>query len=239
MPKIKQLSGEPQFYKGIQMMTTNGVHEEVAELVNRHAGHPGSKTQALDLAAGQGALSQRIFDLGFKNLTAWELETDKFKPEDITVKGVDLNLDFPKENKKYDLITAVEIIEHLENPFHFARQIKAYLKPSGLAVISTPNIESAYGRLEFLLTGRFRWFSDGAYQEWGHIQPLSSWQMQLILDRAGLEVVERSHNSQDAWVTTDAGLKNLIKGMVAAALKPFMKGSSDGDVTLWAVKLKS
>ncbi len=41
--------------------------------------------------------------------------------------------------KEYDFISALEIIEHLENPLDLLSSIKKALKPDGEALISTPN----------------------------------------------------------------------------------------------------
>ncbi len=222
-------------YKDVPMMAAEGVHEEVGRLVDKYAPNKRDKLKALDIGAGQGALSLRIRDLGFSDVAAWELEHDKFKVKDIPVKHVDLNHDFPAENS-YDVITAIEILEHLENPFHFFRQIGHILAPGGFAIVSTPNIEGRMSRLEFLLNGNYRWFDEGAYQEWGHILPLSRWQLDRILNRAGLGIAERSYNSRDAHLVTEPGFKNTVKALAAFAATPLMTGDYDGDISLFVVK---
>ena len=44
------------------------------------------------------------------------------------------------KDKSFDVVTATEVIEHLENPRLFLRDINRVLKPGGLCVLSTPNI---------------------------------------------------------------------------------------------------
>jgi predicted SAM-dependent methyltransferase len=42
-------------------------------------------------------------------------------------------------NQSYDVIVAGEIIEHLENPGLFLRNMRRHLKPQGKLILSTPN----------------------------------------------------------------------------------------------------
>jgi SAM-dependent methyltransferase len=42
-------------------------------------------------------------------------------------------------NKKFDTIICAELLEHLENPYQFLREIHSLLKKDGELIISTPN----------------------------------------------------------------------------------------------------
>jgi 2-polyprenyl-3-methyl-5-hydroxy-6-metoxy-1,4-benzoquinol methylase len=53
----------------------------------------------------------------------------------------------------FDLVTAVEVVEHVESPIGFLRNISRLLTPRGVAVITTPNVDSLPARVKFLLTG--------------------------------------------------------------------------------------
>jgi SAM-dependent methyltransferase len=223
-------------YKDIPMIAAEGVHEEVQRLIEKHIQEKDRGTMtALDLAAGNGALSQRLKDLGFQSVVAWELEPENFRAKGVEVLPVDLNKPFPR-GEAFDLITATEIIEHLENPFHFLREISKSLKPGGMLVLSTPNIESALSRVQFLYSGMFRWFNEASFAEWGHIQPISSFQLDKALRSAGLEIVEQGHNSHDRLLTIDRGLKNYLKALSALLLYPLMKGHKRGDINLWLIR---
>jgi SAM-dependent methyltransferase len=56
----------------------------------------------------------------------------------------------------FDLVTAIEVIEHVESPIGFLRNIGRLLAPRGVAVITTPNVDSLPARTKFLLTGKIR-----------------------------------------------------------------------------------
>jgi SAM-dependent methyltransferase len=219
------------------MLTSEGVHNEVARLVEaRFAPNRRGGIRALDIGAGAGALSRRLFDLGFTELVAWELEPERFEPPEIRVEAVDLNRTFPDPPPGgYGLVTAVEVIEHLENPFHFLREIARVLAPDGVLVLTTPNIESAASRLKFLVNGEFRWFGEEDYLAWGHIQPLSAWQLDKATRRSGLKILERSHNLRDTLVVADPGVRSVVAAVIGLAFTPFLRGNARGDINVWVL----
>jgi SAM-dependent methyltransferase len=213
------------------------VHDAVERLVSaRFPAQERASVRVLDLAAGHGALTLRLRDLGFRDLTAFELEAEKFVPDGVVLEQVDLNTRFSEGRGQYGLVVAVEIVEHLENPFQFLREIAALLGPDGTLLLSTPNIESAVGRVQFLLSGRFRWFDDLAFREYGHIMPISTWQLHKILDAAGLEVVRRTSNTAAGVHSIDGGRLDPLKGLLALALSPVMRGHRDGDIHVWEIR---
>lgn len=60
----------------------------------------------------------------------------------------DLSADFTSLfNSKFDVIFALEILEHMVDTDAFLEQLRTLLKPNGILVISTPNINSLRNRL--------------------------------------------------------------------------------------------
>ena len=65
---------------------------------------------------------------------------------------------FPWPDGFFDAITAWEVFEHLENPYHLIREVERMLKPGGFLVLSMPNAISLISRLLFLKNGELvRW----------------------------------------------------------------------------------
>ena len=75
----------------------------------------------------------------------------------------DLNSDWPIPTHYVDFGFALEVIEHVENPRHFFRQMKRITKPGGHIFITTPNNHSLSSKLTFLLRGQHRYFQEASY----------------------------------------------------------------------------
>ena len=55
--------------------------------------------------------------------------------------------DFGFGDRKFDLITMWDVIEHLPNPVAFLQTLRGMLKPKGLLAFETPNAASLYAKL--------------------------------------------------------------------------------------------
>lgn len=182
--------GGTNSYKGLRIHALPGLHDFIGGQASHHL-RPGSKT--LDVAAGSGAMSLRLSDLGFE-VEATDYVREGFKLHgSIPFSQTDLNLDFSQDfTRRFESIVASEIIEHLENPRHFARQLFSLLEPGGRVVLTTPNIDSMPSKVLFLSSGTFLWFEEQQYRSDGHISPLSQWQLQKIFAEAGFRLISQT-----------------------------------------------
>lgn len=55
----------------------------------------------------------------------------------------------PFEKNSFDLIFLGDIIEHVNDPREFLKEVVSFLKPRGLVVISTPNVNCFWSKLTF------------------------------------------------------------------------------------------
>jgi len=142
-------------YHGVGMMagyTSSFIHQKVMAIISNYLP---IGTSILDIGAGHGGFSKRLLENGY-SVTAIE------KYADFLVKGVknlkiDLNSNWSLEvDKNYDGVVAIEVIEHLENSFHFMRQVYNVLKSNGYLIITSPNIQSLLSRWYFLFYGKLR-----------------------------------------------------------------------------------
>ncbi len=129
---------------------------------------------------------------------------------------VDLSSELlPLQDHSLDLIFAVEVLEHLENPRRFVREAFRVLKPGGKLVVSTPNCDSFRSRISMLLRGYFPAFCQSDYIGSGHITPITKLDYHRMLKEAGF-------SSHEDFFGMPGRLPNLRLNW--QQLLPFLKG---------------
>jgi len=83
------------------------------------------------------------------------------------IRKYDLNKGLPFKKSSFDIIIALEVLEHLYNPYEMMKEIKRVLKPNGYAIISMPNTGSIFSRIGQLYEKRL----DVLDVYWHHYQP--------------------------------------------------------------------
>ena len=169
--------------------TTNvGLHEFVGERILARYVRRGMR--AADLGAGPGAMAARLDSLGC-DVLAVDRDANGFEA------GVcHLCLDFNEPDfasrlgpGEFGLVTAIEVIEHVESPIGFMRNVGRLLAPGGVAVLTTPNVDSLPARLKFLFAGKIRTMDEQG--EPTHISPIFFDLLQRqYLPRAGVKLRE-------------------------------------------------
>lgn len=203
--------------------TNSGLHEFVFENVIRRYARPGMR--AADLGAGPGAMAARLHSLDL-DVFAVDRDASGFAA-DLPHLSLDFNQpDFAAQlgPGSFALVTAIEVIEHVESPIGFLRNIARLLTPDGVAVLTTPNVDSLPARLKFLLRGKIRTMDE--HGEPTHISPVF-WDLlqRQFLPLAGLQLREHLVFPPNGFQLTRKPIAWLLR--IAAA--PFPGDSLLGD----------
>ena len=226
-------------YRGLKIHAIPSLHETCMELIKKL--NLNKDARVLDLGAGEGAFSQRLLDAGLK-VSAAEFDPGRFRL-DVPCQNVDLNLDFHHRwNEKFDLVVAIEILEHLHDPRHFISNCLHALEENGYLLVTSPNTESWLSRIRFLRDGHFLWFDESDYELYGHLTPIFSWQIKQICCELGAEVIQMDSTKNDLLrkrlgETFKDVLRN--KAFYLSALYPLMKGRKDGEISIYLIKKSS
>jgi SAM-dependent methyltransferase len=224
-------------YRGLRIKATSNLHAECMRRICELGLPPGART--LDVGAGSGALSQRLIDHGFR-VEAIERDRDTFLVS-APCHTCDLNTDFSTRwSEPFDLIVAIEVIEHLYDPRHFIRSCLAILRPGGTLIVTSPNVESWVSRIRFLRDGRFLWFEESDYHGVGHVTPIFSWRIAQICEELGAHLIEVGHTEDRhlrAWTGGSHLLRSLRnKTFYLGALHPFMRGRKHGELHIYVIR---
>jgi 2-polyprenyl-3-methyl-5-hydroxy-6-metoxy-1,4-benzoquinol methylase len=149
---------------------------------------------AIDVGSGRGNFS-KILSAHFQKV----IMLDAFKPDDIPANAVcipsDLNNNWEVESNSIDFVFSLEVIEHLENPRHFFREIKRILKPGGYAFVSTPHNHSLTSLITFVFKGQHRSFQSASYP--AHITPVLKIDMDRMLMENGFKTISYFYSDYD------------------------------------------
>ncbi|NBR86652.1 MAG: class I SAM-dependent methyltransferase [Verrucomicrobia bacterium] len=199
-------------------MSTQNIYAAVLRLAEqRAASRPFRKH--LDVGAGTGDLIRLMRERFKTDSAACDYTDQLMKVPGQRVEIANLNSQpLPYAAGSFDLLTATEVIEHLEHFRETIREFHRVLEPGGLCVVTTPNILNLNSRLRFLWFGYWNLFGplpvkhSALYSTGGHINPVSYFYIAHALMDAGFEDI--------AW-TVDKPQRSSMPKLVL--LYPFIR----------------
>lgn len=143
-------AGRSQVKTGIQLLEEQKyyLNQEFALLLP-----PNKEAQILDIGCGYGAFVSLMYDLGYKAAKGIDLSEDQINTgRSMGIEGLEvaeLKDYLVRENKQWDCITGLDIIEHFSKDelVDLLLLLKKSLKPGGRMLFRTPNADAAYSSL--------------------------------------------------------------------------------------------
>jgi SAM-dependent methyltransferase len=184
----------------IRPISHQSTNDKVFALVQPYL-RPGAKI--VDVGAGEGYFSKMVGDrvaatLGTAPsgvLAACDLFPQFFRYDGITCDPINADGSLPYAAASFDVVCSLEVVEHIQDQFAFARELCRITKPGGIAIISTPNVLNLNSRVRYLHSGFTVLFdpllvsSDDPRHTAGHINPVPYWYLSYQLRRAGFSSV--------------------------------------------------
>ena len=219
----------------LRQCSLTGLHEFVFDELLARDLRPG--TRVLELGAGSGVFADRLARWG-ASVVAADLNDGSYARFESDAPFVELDLDDTRFSQhfhgRFDAVVAIEVIEHLENPTAFLRNIAELLSGSGLAYVTSPNIDNFASRLRFLRTGQLRGASET--DDPGHITPIHTWTMvHRILPRTELELLDIERFPRDGFVPGPGWKRRLL-----VSFGPWLaRADLAGDINLFVIRRRA
>ena len=159
--------------------------------LDEHEFRPLTGKLALDVGCGAGLLAEPLARLGAQ-VTAVDAAPELIEVAKVHAEGQGLNINYravgvEELDGQFDLVTAMEVIEHVADPQQFVNDLAARLAPGGLLILSTPNKTAWSKLLTITLAEGFGQIPKGTHDFDKFIDPDT---MRGLLARAGLECID-------------------------------------------------
>jgi ubiquinone/menaquinone biosynthesis C-methylase UbiE len=166
----------------------------------------------LDIGSGHGELIELLrTQKQVVASKACDYTSDLMQLSDVDVHVADLNQQpLPFKDNTFDLVTCTEVVEHLEHYRETIREMYRVLKPSGVVVITTPNILNLKSRIRFFVFGFYNLFGpihtreSALHSAGGHINPVSYFYLAHSMLDAGFDsiklAIDKKQNTSLFWL---------------------------------------
>lgn len=191
-----------------------GLHQFVFEQLQQRPSLANASA-LLDVGCGSGAWLQRWQGKGPQHLMGIDLDTAQFALPSVATQSVNLDHYRGQVFGSFDLITALELVEHLANPGLLLQLVERNLLDGGYFVISTPNIHALPARLRFLVKGRLNHFDNKSDPT--HVYPVYMENLERLAPQFGLKIMEVLSYPPKGYITYSKSTL-LLSSLVGAFL---------------------
>ncbi len=148
---------------------------------------------ALDVGCGAGLLCEPLARLG-ATVTGVDAAPENIAAAKTHAEGQGLAIayrstDVTTMSGQFDLVTSMEVIEHVSDPATFVQSLAARLAPGGLMILSTPN-RTSLSRIAMITLGEGLGRIPKGTHDWDKF--LTPAELEALLEDVGLKVIARS-----------------------------------------------
>ena len=197
--------------RGERLLQAGKILQEIIKMMNVSP----EGLRLLDVGAGCGILLEAATQLGF--------DAEGVEPSDwlrmiAGRHGCKIKADVipdPKISGPYDVVTLVDVVEHVSKPFELIQNAASLLKVGGIIVVVTPDVKSLAARIM-----SWKWW----HYRIAHIGYFSKDNIEFICSKLGLKIISLSRPS---WFFSFAYLRDrllkYVPGFFLPAKKPWME----------------
>ncbi len=156
--------------------------------------HPLADKRALDVGCGAGLLAEPLARMS-ASVTGVDAAPENIAAARKHAAGQGLAIDYRAgelaalPDATFDLVTSMEVVEHVADPAAFIGELAARLAPGGLMILSTPNRTTLSKLLLVEAAERIGAVPRGTH-DWDRF--LRPEELSGLIENAGLEVVDRT-----------------------------------------------
>jgi len=180
--------------------------------------YPLAGRSAIDVGCGAGLLAEPLARMGAK-VTGVDAAPENVAAARAHAEGQGLSIAYHTGElaalpaATFDLVTSMEVVEHVTDPGAFIGDLAARLAPGGLMILSTPNRTALSKLLLVEAAERIGAVPRGTH-DWG--QFLKPEELTALLEGAGLEVIDRTGLSPSPAKGFKLGGSEALNYLVAA-----------------------
>ena len=199
----------------------------IRDQIDRHFGsdeaarHPLAGKRALDMGCGAGLLCEPLARLG-ATVTGVDAAPENIAAAQAHAASVGLSIDYRAGDtgmiagERFDLVTSLEVIEHVSDPAAFIAGLADALAEGGVMVLSTPN-RTPLSRLTMITLGEGLGQIPRGTHDWDKF--IAPDELTALLDEAGLKVIDTTGFAYDpvrgARLTDNLSLDYFVTVVVA------------------------